>query len=798
MLDAVLCVALVGGVGLSFHLARLDHRAQAARQRAAVKAQLETLSGELSRELFGAIQLTQGIAGLIAIEGGISEEKFRALTSELLERSDLIRNVALAPGDVVRLVHPIAGNEAAIGLEYARHPEQGPIVERMKRERRMVVAGPVPLVQGGIGVIGRTPIYLTGTDNTGEPDAYWGLSSTVLDFDALIARTRLQSVSESLALLLRGRDGTGPDGAVFWGDSTVLTAAPATVSVPLPSGNWQLAGLPRTGWIAFDPLRALPFWTGSLITLLLAALLYRLQASMEARERATESLRESETRHRAMIEHASDLVSVLDSHGVIRFQGPSCERLLGVPPARWLGQSLVALADPEDAAGIARAIENALGHPGRAIPFEFRVRHRNGEWCHFEAIGRNVPEQSSAGYLVVNSRDATEGRKLKEQLLQSQKLEAVGQLAGGVAHDFNNVLTAMLLQLDLLAAEKQLPEPLGRGLREVRADAERAATLTRQLLLFSRRQVLQSRAHDLSQIVQRMTRLLQRTIGEQIELKLVLHPAPLVVDADAGMLEQVLLNLALNARDAMPDGGRLLIETIARNVTAAEPPPDPEVFPGPYFGFCVSDEGGGVPPEIRSRIFEPFFSTKEIGRGTGLGLATAFGIVKQHGGWIELQSAPGAGARSCVYLPARVGHCVVSAPDRPESAPVPRGGSECVLLVEDDPAVRTLMHTMLERHGYRVLVASDGPQALEIWSERSAEIALLLTDLVMPGGVGGQALAQRLRCERASLRVVYASGYSAEIAGRNFALGRHEHFLPKPCTLRELLGVVREALDARA
>jgi nitrogen-specific signal transduction histidine kinase len=391
------------------------------------------------------------------------------------------------------------------------------------------------------------------------------------------------------------------------------------------------------------------------------------------------------------------------------------------------------------------------------------------------------------------ARDVTEHRQLQDQFLQSQKMEAIGQLAGGVAHDFNNILTVIIVQCELAATLDQSPGKLRQDLQQIREAAERAAHLTRQLLLFSRQQVMQPRVLDLNETVTHLTKMLQRIIGEDVRLQLSLHSTPLTTRADPGMLDQVLMNLAVNARDAMPEGGRLLIETAATTIDETAARRHPDAAAGRYVCLAVSDTGSGISPEILPRIFEPFFTTKETGKGTGLGLATIYGIVQQHRGWIEVQSQRGQGTRFELFLPASEAPAVDSGN---LEQPKPRGGKETILFVEDETPVRLITRALLEQFGYRVLPAANGVEALKVWEQHRDSIALLLTDMVMPAGISGQQLARRLEEDRPSLRVLFTSGYSAEIAGRNLELRAGENFLQKPFPSALLLETVRRTLDA--
>ena len=401
-----------------------------------------------------------------------------------------------------------------------------------------------------------------------------------------------------------------------------------------------------------------------------------------------------------------------------------------------------------------------------------------------------------AGQQVVHCYvgDITERQSLEEQLRQAQKMEAIGQLAGGVAHDFNNMLTAIIGHLGLLRDNPQVTREIDESLSEISAAANRAALLTSQLLAFSRRQVLSTSALDVNEVVTHLTKMLRRILGEHVVMQLDFSPEQLTFQGDAGLMEQVLINLAVNARDAMPEGGTLKITT--RGViqcpptTKEEPEPLP---PSPYVRLSVADTGTGIPPEIRAKIFEPFFTTKAVGKGTGLGLATVFGIVQQHHGWIEVESEPGHGATFHVFLPRLDAVPETAAVAKPIFTP--RGQNELVLLVEDEPAVQEMGTQALRRQGYRVMTAANGRTALEVWARHRDEIALLLTDMIMPEGVSGQQLARQLLDEKPALKVIYTSGYNAEIAGKELKLTDGVNYLAKPYELERLFRMVRAALD---
>jgi two-component system cell cycle sensor histidine kinase/response regulator CckA len=392
---------------------------------------------------------------------------------------------------------------------------------------------------------------------------------------------------------------------------------------------------------------------------------------------------------------------------------------------------------------------------------------------------------------VWSFRDITERKRLEEQLRQAQKMEAVGQLAGGVAHDFNNLLTVIQGHCTLLQAEPQATANSRDSLKEIEDAARRATNLTRQLLTFSRRQVMQMKPLDLNEVLSHLLKMLRRLLGEDIALELQGNTALPAIVADEGMMEQVVVNLSVNARDAMPRGGHLTLGTRPVEVDAAAAEANPEARPGKFVCLTVSDTGCGMDLATRKRIFEPFFTTKDVGKGTGLGLATVYGIVKQHQGWIEVESEVGKGTVFRVFLPVRAAS--TGQPAAGSTDLTVRGGTETILLVEDESALRQLAKWCLNRHGYQVLEATNGIEAQALWREHGRAIALLLTDMVLPGGVNGLELAERLRAEKDTLKVLIATGYRLETSGA--PVGRGFAYLEKPYEMAALAVAVRACLD---
>jgi PAS domain S-box-containing protein len=404
----------------------------------------------------------------------------------------------------------------------------------------------------------------------------------------------------------------------------------------------------------------------------------------------------------------------------------------------------------------------------------------------------------SVANLVTALIGQVERRHLEDQLRQAQKLEAIGQLAGGIAHDFNNILTVILGKATPIAEDSRLPADVREASADVVRSGERAAALTRQLLAFSRRQAMQTRVVDLNAVVADIARMLPRVVGEDVSIRFLYGAGPVQVLADAGMIDQVLLNLAVNARDAMRGGGQLTVETSRLDVDEAAAARRAGARPGAFACLLVRDTGSGISADHLPHIFEPFFTTKDVGKGTGLGLATTYGIVQQHEGWIEVESDVGVGTTFRVFLPLTTTPELMEVKDPRDATPArvshPRG-SETILVVEDEDAVRELVLDVLVRSGYTVLSASNGRQALGVWRSHGAGIDLLLTDVVMPGGMNGFELARRLRLENPGLAVVFTSGYSADTHDEGHVLRHDVNFLSKPYTLPKLAQVVRRSLD---
>ncbi len=522
-------------------------------------------------------------------------------------------------------------------------------------------------------------------------------------------------------------------------------------------------------------------------------------ANVLERKQAEASLNESEQRFRDLFERSPDAVFVEDPSGRILDANPAACRLHGLDRGALVGKNVLETVPPELREKVSREFPKWLS--GELTQSEGISLTADGRHVPVEIRGACI-QYGDRSAVLLHVRDISERRQaeverqaLQAQLIQAQKMEAVGQLAGGVAHDFNNILTAVLMHLSLLQSEEGLSAEVRAGLAELATEANRAANLTRQLLMFSRRQALQREVLDLNSLLGNFLKMLRRLIGEHIGLEFKGAPHALWMEADPGMLEQVVMNLVVNARDAMPNGGRITLATRLAEFDERVRDRQPEAAPGQFVGLSVTDTGCGMDAAVLKHIFEPFFTTKEVGKGTGLGLATVYGIVKQHGGWVEIESAVGQGSTFSIYLPAKAQVFAIST--QGSGIKAVKGGNETLLLVEDEPSVRQTANAVLRQHGYQLFEAGDGPAALQVWQQCGGKVDLLLTDMVMPGGLSGLELAEHLLAQNARLKVILMSGYSTEMAGRDVPKREGVTFLQKPFVASTLARLVRDCLDAK-
>ncbi len=518
-----------------------------------------------------------------------------------------------------------------------------------------------------------------------------------------------------------------------------------------------------------------------------------LEADNSERRKSEERFRQSEERFRKAF-HGSPLPMTISTESAGRFLDANDAFLALVKLERpaVVGRTVSDLGYWVDSQARLTVLQR-LHESGKVIDFSAQLLDSAGE-KHEASVSAEMIELEGQPCVLTITRDTTETKRLQQQFQQAQKMEAIGLLAGGVAHDFNNLLGVILGNSQLLEESSAFTTAQMKRIHEIEKAAQRATAVTRQLLAFSRRQVLETRVLDLNALITDVTKLLRRLIGEDVQLTLRLEPAAGHIKADPGQLEQVVMNLAVNARDAMPRGGQLVIETTNLDLTDDQPVGLPQVAPGSYVLLSVSDTGCGMDAETQSRIFEPFFTTKELGKGTGLGLSMVYGVIKQSGGYIQVNTELGVGTTFKIYLP-RMNERLAAVDPQPSDVEIPRG-TETIILVEDEEALRFLTTEILEAAGYKILEAQNGLHAVELARQYGEQIHLLLTDVVMPG-MNGRELADSLGVSRPGIKVLYVSGYTDELVAQHGLLSPGMELLHKPFTKDALLRRVRVVLDGR-
>ena len=512
------------------------------------------------------------------------------------------------------------------------------------------------------------------------------------------------------------------------------------------------------------------------------------------RREAAAVLRRSEERFSYLIQNLSDVITVVAVDGTMLYHSPSIERVAGYRPSELLGKSLLEFIHPEDVPAVRTALERVTLKVGSAAPPEFRFLHKDGSWVWLESVGNNLLNDVAVGGIVVTSRDVTGRRVLEEQVRQAQKMEAVGRLAGGIAHDFNNLLMVIRGYAEIVLSQASEGSAIRTNVETIVRATESAANLTRQLLSFSRKHVFSLQTVDLNALVNQMSEMLRGLLGEEMEFVVSLDPEAGWLNADPGQIEQVVMNLVVNARDAMPRGGRLTLETArldakaVRALRAAVPP-------GDYVMLAVSDTGVGMDAGTQSRIFEPFFTTKNKDEGTGLGLSVVYNIVRGSAGHVRVSSAPGRGSTFQIFFPRA--EAPIPLPPVEVPAETSRAGRETILVAEDQPDLRWMVCQYLQELGYSVLEAQNGKDAVSLAEQFEGSIDVLLTDVVMPD-LRGPQVARKLAASRPEMKVIFMSGYTEGGFGDEEGLGAEPVLLQKPFQLNVLAKTLREVLETRS
>ncbi|TVR62589.1 MAG: response regulator [Gemmatimonadales bacterium] len=870
---------------------------------------VEAMTGYQARSLRAVVERSLTVAyalGALVRQGDGEIADFEAVAGEMLDYFPSISVLALSPGGFIRQTAPFEANQASLGFDQFADPVQGEEARRARDSGQLTVAGPLELVQGGLGVVGRLPVYLQGDDGTGTPATaeppgsplppvppespvpsvppegeFWGLVNVVLPVDRIVDESGLRGLLDwDLAFELWRFDPNTGERQVIAGEGSVPLEQAVSREVSLPNGTWVLSAVPSGGWGATSVLllrgsgafliALLTGWVAHLLTSL-GNHRHRLQDEVEER---TAEIRHARTQLEATLAAIPDLLFEVERDG--RFVGAHARRpdLLLAPREALPGTRILDWMPPETVAIILEALREAeLNGSSVGRQYSLDIPSSGRRWFELSVARKPADGRGASTYMVL-ARDVTARRRADEALresearyLQAQKMESVGRLAGGVAHDFNNLLTVIRGAADMAAQELPDQHTAQEDLAQIRASAERGAALTQQLLDTSSQQVIRPERLELNQLVQEFLELIRRMIGTDIQVYAALSSTPLWIRSDRNQLSQIFLNLAANARDAMPSGGLLILRTsvegevvrmdeaaVGRNAAVSggagpegmrHPSPDPAQS---WVRLSFEDSGHGMPPEVRERVFEPFFTTKARGRGSGLGLATVYGIVRQMGGDVTVESEPGQGSHFHLWIPSASASTstptsnsnsnstsaststsgststFTSAPASAATRSVevlrPADGSSSVaptsaesggepgtpkappvriLLVDDEPAILRLARRLLERAGYEVRTASRGDEALDLLAGDDAFIPdALVTDVVMPG-MNGVELALQIRQTR-FIPVLFISGFADHPVLREEGLPALSTFVPKPyeadLLLEELARLLQQGAGA--
>ena len=506
-------------------------------------------------------------------------------------------------------------------------------------------------------------------------------------------------------------------------------------------------------------------------------------------------LKASEGKYRSLVESIPDIIFALEMDGSIAYIGPRWKKILGHDEAEVLGKYFINFIPAEEHAFMVQVFKEVRNHKKSVENIQVPFQQKDGPLRYFSASAAPLlDEQGQVVGTMGIARDITEGKKLEEQLLQAQKMESIGNLAGGIAHDFNNLLSGILGYASFAKKKMSVKDPLYHSINSIERSATQAAELTKQLLGFARRGKYQVKPINCNALIQDLSQFLKRTIDKRINLEVALDPRLHLIEGDETQLQQSLINICLNARDAMPSGGTLKIVTSNQTLSKDIDEKQRRWKEGDYVRITLSDTGIGMTPEVRSQIFEPFFTTKEPGRGTGLGLSMVYGIIQNHGGYIELRSEPGQGTSFEILLPVAKELAIQEVSPLSPCREVPKG-SETILIVDDEELIRELGADILEDGGYKILLASNGEEAIQIYRKKRKKIALVILDMIMPG-LGGKETFLKLKAINPKIKVLLSSGYSTNEGVGEILKEGVGGFIQKPYRDEELIGKVREILDS--
>lgn len=769
-------------LALGIYADRVD--TESSRQQAEITLgnQLNAIRVRLEGYMLSNTMLVKGLAISYSLEPDMSQERFSALTTPLLAENPQLRNIAMSSGMIIKYMNPIIGNEAAIGLDYRTVPAQYQSVKLAKETGNPVLAGPVNLVQGGRGFIVRVPVYEKSAE--GHQGNFLGIIADVIDVEKFYTFSGLYNHDYEIEIAIRRNQSAIENEAYIFGEADVFDSHPVLSEIELPVGSWTLAAIPKDGWEGVignkAPFRLAVF----LIALLILTPFYTFI-------RSSRKIEDNDARLRLLFRNSPVGIALnsYDSGDFIEANEALLEQM-GYTNEEFLKLSHWDITPSKYQKDEENQLQS-LATTGRYGPYEKEYIRKDRSLYPVLLNGILIDDASGNKLIWSFIEDISKRKQFEISLQRSQKMDAIGQLTGGIAHDFNNILGVILGNLELL--DRDIGDENSKSRKRIiqlQEVTRRAATLTKQLLSFSRNKASQQESVDINECILKMEELIARSITPQIEISLQFDNSGWLTQVDIGDLEDSLLNLAINARDAMDGRGRLVFKTdnVILDDTFCENFSD--VSPGEYVKLSVIDTGHGIKQEDIEHIFEPFFTTKDEVKGTGLGLSMVYGFIIRSGGFIDVSTQSGKGTTFNIYLPRYINDDSVKADDTKQSSQSLPRGTETILIVDDEADLLELASHQLRSLGYRILTAENGQQASDILQE-NPDIDLLFSDVIMPGGINGYDLAQLASSLSSRIKIILTSGYTGSSEKSQF----DDTLLPKPYTYLQLAKHIRAVLD---
>ncbi len=801
-------VAIIA-VGLLAFIYHHQSRVNAAADiRSEVADKTDSLRTRLQSQIDGGIHLSRGVASILSRNPDMTQVEFSRVVSEIFTDLPEVINIAWAPDLILTRMHPVRGNEEALGLDYRTLPEQLDAVVKARDTGQIVLVGPVDLVQGGRGFIFRVPVYAPGEDTV----LFKGILSLVFDMDAFLEKSGIADNGNGIEVAVAVDHGKFGPVEMMLGPLELVNDRPVTEQVLFPGGSWTIFARPSEGWAAAERP---PFYDRLLlfvVGLLILVPLVMANALAVSRQETIRKMETSDRRLKRVMKNAPGAYVSFrmfeDGSQQIEYISDGCKALWGIDRKTIMadGQVLWDTVFPEDLAGFKEEIQRAL-HTKTPWHFKWRITTPQGEVKWLEGRGQltalpdgTMRRDSFAVDITEQKQRDEDFERQAEMVRQAQKQESIGHMTGGVAHDFNNLLAVVRGSLELLRDDLEEEgveddDRLSLIATAIQA-ADRGAELTKSMLSFARRARLNPEVVDLNEVVKETEAWAGRTLPATIDLQVSLAPVLPKIWVDRGSTASAILNLIVNARDAMPRGGALKITTEQQQLDAQTLKRQGEAIdPGPYVVLTISDSGEGISEAIRERIFEPFFSTKHPGKGSGLGLSMVQGFVKQSGGTIRVTSEPGQGTVFKLYFKPHEGQRALSGRESGLRGDTPPAALR-ILLAEDDEGVRAVLTATLGRLGHSVRAAETGDAALELFRKDPA-FDLLITDIVMPGALQGTDLAREIRQIDTALPVIFLSGYARDADAVGGDMDPTEIRLMKPVRRKVLAEAIERAMAAR-